>query len=132
LQDEIKDKGPLAGIFTGLKNSKKDFNFFISCDLPFITAELLLCMMNEIKNDDIILVPKHENEFEPLCGIYHKQIIDVVYDSLMKNELVLHDLLEKLQASFVVVDNKDFYNKNMFWNINTPEELKVAREVHNG
>lgn len=132
IHDEVKEKGPLGGIFTGLKNSKHDFNFFISCDLPFINAELLLFLMKEMKKDDIILVPKHDDEYEPLCGIYSRQIIDVVYDSLMKNDLVLHDLLEKLQASYAVVNDKSFYKKNMFWNINTPEELKLAKEVQNG
>ena len=38
--DIIKEKGPLGGIYTGLKNSKTESNIIVSCDVPFYQIEL--------------------------------------------------------------------------------------------
>ena len=40
-EDVHKQKGPLAGIHSGLSNSKTDKNFIISCDLPLMTKEVV-------------------------------------------------------------------------------------------
>ncbi len=40
-EDLFKQKGPLAGIHSGLTHSSTEENFIISCDLPFITEKMI-------------------------------------------------------------------------------------------
>ncbi|NUM36777.1 MAG: molybdenum cofactor guanylyltransferase, partial [Candidatus Brocadiae bacterium] len=39
--DLVQNKGPIAGIYSGLKSAKNDRVFFISCDIPLMTPELI-------------------------------------------------------------------------------------------
>ena len=39
VEDEIKEKGPISGIMTGLKNIKTDYALVLPCDSPFISGD---------------------------------------------------------------------------------------------
>src|ERR1041385_1796721 len=41
IPDLVNDAGPMGGIFTGLSRSNTLYNFFASCDMPFITSEVI-------------------------------------------------------------------------------------------
>ena len=40
-KDLYPDKGPLAGIYTGLINSSSFYTFMLACDMPFVELELI-------------------------------------------------------------------------------------------
>ena len=53
LEDEIKNKGPMSGIMTGLKNISSEYGLILPCDSPFISNEYIKNMfeiLNEIKS----------------------------------------------------------------------------------
>ena len=53
LEDEIKNKGPLSGIMTGLKNISSEYGLILPCDSPFISNEYIKNMfeiLDEIKS----------------------------------------------------------------------------------
>ena len=37
IEDELKERGPLGGIFTGLVHSSTQKNLVIGCDMPFLS-----------------------------------------------------------------------------------------------
>src|SRR6202008_2205785 len=39
-EDEMKEKGPLGGIFTGLVHSSTKKNLVLGCDLPFLSQQI--------------------------------------------------------------------------------------------
>ena len=41
-EDLIKNTGPLAGIYTGLRYSKTENNLIVSCDVPLINTVILI------------------------------------------------------------------------------------------
>ena len=45
--DLIKDKGPVGGIYTGLYHSTTELNFCISCDVPMISSDFILWLLNK-------------------------------------------------------------------------------------
>ena len=49
-EDLIKNTGPLAGIYTGLRYSKTDNNLIVSCDIPLIKTAVLQKLIDQ-KND---------------------------------------------------------------------------------
>ncbi|RBQ22567.1 Molybdenum cofactor guanylyltransferase [Candidatus Methanobinarius endosymbioticus] len=46
VEDEIKDKGPLSGIMTGLKNTSSEYCLILPCDSPFINSSFIKNMFN--------------------------------------------------------------------------------------
>src|SRR5687767_15795429 len=44
-KDLVSRCGPLGGIYTGLKTSTHEAELFLSCDMPFVTADLLKRVM---------------------------------------------------------------------------------------
>jgi molybdenum cofactor guanylyltransferase len=44
-KDLVRRCGPLGGIYTGLKTSRHEAELFLSCDMPFVTADLVKKVM---------------------------------------------------------------------------------------
>ena len=87
-------KGPLCGILSGLIKSRSRHNFVIACDMPFINEGLIKYMIKNIKKFDIF-IPKIDNKFHPLCGVYSKNCISVIGWLLLQDRLKVSDLFSK-------------------------------------
>jgi molybdenum cofactor guanylyltransferase len=128
LEDIEKEKGPLGGIHTGLVNSNKEYNLFVSCDIPLINTQILNHLIAGINHSNNTFIASHGSNKEPLCGIYSKKNTALINELLDKNELSVHKALEHLNAKYIDVSTAPFYNKNIFYNINSKEELKKLEE----
>ena len=57
IEDDIKDSGPLAGLYSGLKHSETVYNLVLSCDIPMIKTQILkmffLCIIIKISNKNL-------------------------------------------------------------------------------
>ena len=51
VEDEIKGKGPISGIMTGLKNIKTDYALVLPCDSPFISEEFIEGMFDLLEEN---------------------------------------------------------------------------------
>lgn len=80
VDDEIKGKGPLSGIMTGLKNIKTDYALVLPCDSPYITDDYLDKMFNLLENNNYpdALIPFNND-------INHEKDI-LSEDNLLKNK----------------------------------------------
>src|SRR5690606_17235614 len=47
IEDVYEDKGPVGGIYTALLHSHSVNNLILSCDVPFITTEILKTLLEE-------------------------------------------------------------------------------------
>src|SRR3989338_6690686 len=77
IPDILPERGPLGGIYSGLLASRDRYNFFVSCDMPFINEALIKHMIDTKDNYDIIIVKK-DKKFHPLFGIYSKNCIPII------------------------------------------------------
>ena len=71
-EDLFKHKGPLAGIHSGLTHSSTEQNFIISCDLPFITKEMIKYIV-DYKTKKLITIAKADGYIQQLAGKYSKE-----------------------------------------------------------
>lgn len=124
VEDIIKDKGPIAGIATGLYHSKTKYNIIVSCDTPFITTELISYLLKKREGFDITMAKKNEKT-HPLIGIYTRDCYKTFNNELASNHLKLMDACMKLKTKIVDVSKTSPFNcENLFRNINTKEELE--------
>ncbi len=70
-EDIYKQRGPIAGIHSGLLNSTTDNNFIISCDIPLMTHEIIQYII-EYKTEYPITVCKVDGYIQQLAGKYSK------------------------------------------------------------
>ncbi len=126
VEDIYKEKGPLGGIYTALKNSKYDKVFCIACDMPLLKKETLEQIANIDFNEDT-LIPKVDERMQPLCAIYSKTLIEDIENHLMLNKNKIMGLIENHNYKIVETNlsNVDFYN------VNTHEEYNKLEEIEN-
>lgn len=128
IPDIIQNKGPLAGIYTGLMNSSSDRNLFLSCDIPLINTETLQFLIEKSENCKGPAIIVHNGKTEPLCGIYRKEQANAIHDLLDKNELSVMHALDNLNTQYVDISKESFYHSEIFQNINTKQELESLEQ----
>jgi molybdopterin-guanine dinucleotide biosynthesis protein A len=122
IEDEIKDKGPLGGILTGLVNSSTQKNILLGCDLPFLSENILTALINNSSDEDVLLT-EHLGKAEPLCSVYDRNCITHLRSQLEQNQLKITDALAGLKTRVISFDNEEWFVGNEFANINSIEEL---------
>lgn len=126
--DLIKEAGPLAAIYTALNYSTTEKNLVISCDIPFVTTDLLSYIINNSGSYEVA-VPVHDGITEPLCAVYSKTCMDRFKDLILNKELKMHNVLNYFLTKQLYISGKQsFYNSKLFVNINTPIELNKQKE----
>ena len=126
-EDEIKNKGPMPGIMTGLENIESDYALVLPCDSPYVSKDYIRTIFSEIDGDYQAIVPYHEEDAklktsEPLHSIYNKNIIPEIEKLVSEDVLHIKGLIEKIDAKFVLTDNKKIEKKE-FRNLNRPEDV---------
>lgn len=120
IPDKYENKGPLAGIYSGLLHSSTSKNIILTCDSPFITEELLqLLIQNSFDNE--FVYPIFESKIYPLTAFYHKLSLNKIKIELENNRLKVKDLLNILKSKEIVLSQH--FSKAMI-NVNTLEDLK--------
>jgi len=116
--DQFKSKGPLGGLHSALKNSAHEHCFLMACDMPFLKPDLFHGLFKNRQHQAV--VPVYQNRPEPLCALYHRSALPLVEKHLREGKLKMTDTIEQLDHHWYHVDeNCEFYDSQMFANINT-------------
>ncbi len=130
LADEIKNIGPMGGIYTCLKVSKTEHNLILSCDTPFVGTLLLKHLLKNVGKEQIITPAHHKFLVEPLSAYYATNVLNEIEKSIDDGDYKLINLFKKVKFKSVPVDGFfSFYNENSFLNINRPEDLAAAEQI---
>ena len=129
-EDEMKEKGPLGGIFTGLVHSSTQKNLVIGCDMPFLSQNIFSGLINSCDGVDALLT-EHKGRIEPLCAIYDKVCIAHLRSKLEQNQLKITNALEGLKTRVISFDDEDWFRGDEFANINSDEELQQFKNNNN-
>lgn len=121
-KDIIKNKGPLAGIYAGLTYSETPWNYFVACDMPFISAKVIEYLANSIKDDDLV-IPFYQQYPEPLCAFYNISCLPVIEKQLTNGDNKIQNIFPLLKLVTVEVTELFLPKQNPFRNLNTKEDL---------
>ena len=130
--------GPLAGIHSGLNNSKTIKNFIISCDIPLMKAAMIKYLV-EFNTDKPITIAKADGFIQQLCGVYDKKCLPAAEEILSsQNETsTMHngskkirckvlDLIDKIGAEIIDAESLPFYEKDIYFNMNRKSDFKIV------
>jgi molybdopterin-guanine dinucleotide biosynthesis protein A len=105
ISDEIKNIGPMGGIYTCLKQSKTEFNFIVSVDTPFVSSKLTSEIASRSDNYDITIV-RCNNKTNPIIGVYRKNILPILEQEINSKMYKMMKFLEKTNYKTIMLDDK--------------------------
>lgn len=133
VSDIFPGQGSLGGIYTGLLKSDSFYNLVVAADMPFLNVPLLRNMINMADGFDFVL-PRLNGLFEPLHAIYSKNCIQPIENILNQGQKVIIELFNYVKVRYIEADEVDKFDPKhlSFFNINTREELELAKKIATG
>lgn len=122
IPDEIKNCGPIAGVYTCLKKSKTEWNFVISVDSAYVELDFVKFLISKIDEFNAV-VPIHKKGKEPLIALYNKSSLKEIARRIENGNYKMYHLLDALNTKFVDSNNWNTKYPKLFHNINRPEDL---------
>lgn len=127
--DIYEGRGPAGGLYSALASSEKEWAFVIACDLPYVSAELLSFLHNEIADDIDVVVPvQPDGRKQPLASFYRVKIVrDHLAARLERHRPTpsMNYVLEGIRVRRVPFEAIEHLAEShgLFANINSPSDL---------
>ena len=135
IEDEIANSGPMGGIYSCMKHSKNELNFVLSCDMPLIAQQIASQIIDSIANFEVT-IPWHGGEyFEPLCAVYHKNILPEFERFIKSGNFRIPDLIKNVSTKKIAtgieygLDPKAFFSVNSKADMNELLNIEKSKDV---
>jgi molybdopterin-guanine dinucleotide biosynthesis protein A len=130
--DAVEDFGPVAGILSGLEESRTEYGFCVACDMPFLDTKLIRTQIDIALTADIahsydVVVPVHESGLEPLHALYSRSCIPSLRRLLKLGEHKVAELYPLVKTHYFRIGSQK--QKKSFFNVNTKDDLLQAEEM---
>lgn len=130
IADIYPGKGPLGGIYSGLKVSSSTRNLVVACDMPFLNEDLLKCLIGFSDKFDVVVLRLGE-ALEPLHAVYSKSCIEPIKRLLIEGNLDIRRLFDMVRVRYVTAEEIERFDPEhlSIFNINTIQDLDLARKI---
>ena len=124
--------GPLVGILSAMKyaNQKKKYNWVITfpCDTPFFDEIIVEKMIQKTasKSEKIFLI-KEKKQRHNIFGTWSTSLEKILEQDLNNDFRKVELWADKIGCSYI---QKDIKKENEFLNINTKEDLELAKRIY--
>lgn len=128
VEDCIKGVGPIAGLYTGLREAHSEYCFFIACDMPLINYEYIEYMKMEISTHGYdAIITQRQKGIEPFHGFYSTKLVDRIAKNIDEGVRSFYSLLQGGNTLFIPEEIAARYDErlNFFTNINTREDMNL-------
>ena len=133
IPDAYPGKGPLGGIYSGLKAASNPYALVVACDMPFLSTPLLRYMSLLSPGHDVV-VPRLAPGIEPLHAIYSKTCLPAMETLLQQNHLRIISFYSQVRVRYVEQQEIEILDPQLFslFNVNSLDDLQRAREMAAG
>ena len=128
IKDVIENAGPLAGIYSGLKASRTEYNLVLSCDIPLINSIILQQLIDAIDEKTNIIQFQSQGKAMPLIALYKKHCEHQFLKVLNQGERRLRIAVATCKVKTIILDTE---NEIYTANINTRQQLKEISNANN-
>lgn len=120
-EERYRGQGPLAGIYTAMKESRTEWIFVLPCDMPYMRPEVAVKLASYANEKFDAVVCAHFGRIQPLVGMYHRRIFAQIEKLLQAKDNRMKSLLDRCRVRYVT--EQDFWEDEIvFRNVNTPNE----------
>ena len=133
-KDFKSNLGPLGGVLTAMKwikENNKSYKWISTfpSDTPFFTKKELNYFYENIKkNDSKLFFIKNKDTRHNIFGLWSLDLINQLEKDLLKGERKVEVWADSIGVNTV---NVEYKKPDPFFNINTKEDLKKAKEMMN-
>ena len=133
-KDFKSNLGPLGGVLSGMKwikENNKNYKWISTfpSDTPFFSKKELNYFYEKIKeNNSKLFFIKNKDTRHNIFGLWSLDLIDQLEKDLLKGHRKVEDWADSIGVSTV---NIEYKKPDPFFNINTKEDLKRAKEMMN-
>lgn len=117
-----KEKGPLAGLFTGLSCTEEEWVFMLPVDMPLITAEEVRFLASYITPETDAVIPETGGRLAPTCGWFRADLLSKAEAQLESGDYRMKNVFSGKER--VVDVNQRYWRPEAFENINTVQQLE--------
>jgi len=135
IPDCFDDFGPLAGVLSSMKwikENQKQYKWVATfpSDTPFFDISIIEEYKKRINiNDSSLYFVKSNNKRHNIFGLWSIDLLDVLEDDLKNNNFrKVEDWADKIGVKTIDIKVNEF---DPFFNINTKEDFKKAKEILN-
>jgi molybdenum cofactor guanylyltransferase len=122
--DELPLHAPINGLYSCLKRTETDWNFMLTCDMPNAGSPLFAYLLDQAHGVDAVIPVHGQGLVEPLCGLYNRSTFEVLEHRVQAEQYSILKLLQSIRCRYVNIGpGKEFYNREMFSNLNSPADL---------
>ena len=124
--DEDGACGPLEGLAALLRAAEHDLVMLLAIDLPLITPEFLLDVLESAADAKMGLVTSYRERFEPFAAVYTRACLPLACDCLEESDHSMQRFIRMAKgASLVRTRELTDQELTMFRNVNTPDDLPL-------
>ena len=126
--DDRPDRGPMAGIMTGLRAAPTEYAFVVACDMPYVDPKLVSHLFDRAAGCDAAVPQLDDRWFQTTYAVYRADAMaDACAGALRRGE---RKILEPLfDLDYVIVDEDEvteYSTVETFENVNTRADLEAA------
>ena len=139
VEDEIKGKGPISGIMTGLKNIKTDYALVLPCDSPFISGDNIDAMFKlleeNLESDVDAIIPFHiksnKDKFKDNEEFNFNNADEMTIEMKIANSEPLHSIYKKENLNKIdeLLKEDNLYVKSFIRSLENPCFIEVDNKV---
>lgn len=125
-EDLFKNRGPLAGLYTGLSYAQHQASCVLTCDMPFLDEKVLREMASVWQEGyDVICLEDSEGIAQPFPAIYLRSCKYLISLLLERRE---HSMKRLFEVATVKTFTLPQETKKVLMNMNTPEDYARVRK----
>jgi molybdopterin-guanine dinucleotide biosynthesis protein A len=131
VEDVFCDCGPLGGIHAALQASQTELNLMLAVDTPYVSWAFLQYLISRAESapEAAVVVPRGNEGWQPLCGIYRREFARAAEHALRAGQNKIDRLFDQVRTR--VLDQEELegagFSPAIFRNLNTPEELEAEK-----
>ncbi|TMT86161.1 molybdenum cofactor guanylyltransferase [Haloterrigena sp. H1] len=126
--DPVPDRGPMAGIMTGLREATGEYAVVVACDMPFIDPEFIDSLFDRAAGHDAAVPRLDDQWFQTTQAVYRTTPMATACERALERDE--RKIIEPLfDLDYVVVDEDEIREdapNETFENVNTLEEFEAA------
>ncbi|ADQ67863.1 molybdopterin-guanine dinucleotide biosynthesis protein A [Halogeometricum borinquense DSM 11551] len=127
--DPIPDRGPMAGIRTGLSAVESEYAAVVACDMPFVDPDFLSYLFTRADGYDAAVPQRDDEWYQTTQAVYRvESMVRACERALDRGDAKILAALEELDDWVTVTEAeiREHADPETFDNVNTKEELQAA------
>lgn len=126
VSDQIKNRGALCGIHSGLINASSSYVYFIACDMPIINLDYVGYMKRKLEKREVdACITQYREWIEPFNAFYSIRLINTIESYLLSDNKSIFELVRYLDCIYIKEKEARLFSPHweMFINLNNKDDI---------